>query len=46
VCDCNLNSGLPLAKQALYYLSHTSLPFWSGYLGDRILWASRSQPPK
>jgi hypothetical protein len=28
-----LNSGLALAKQALYHLSHTSNPLFSGYFG-------------
>jgi hypothetical protein len=26
-----------LAKQALYYLSHTPSPFCSGYFGDGVL---------
>jgi hypothetical protein len=32
-----LNQGFVLAKQALYYLSHTYSPFCYGYFGDRIL---------
>jgi hypothetical protein len=32
--DWGLNSGLQLAKQALYLLSHTSSPFCCGYFGD------------
>jgi hypothetical protein len=30
----SLNLGLILAKQALYPMSHTSSPFYSGYFGD------------
>jgi hypothetical protein len=33
-----LNSGLCVAKQALYHLSHSSSPFCSGYFGDEISW--------
>jgi hypothetical protein len=29
-----LNQGFALIKQSLYYLSHTSSPFCSGYFGD------------
>jgi hypothetical protein len=31
--------GFALAKQALYYLSHTFSPFCSGYFGDGVSWA-------
>jgi hypothetical protein len=30
--------GFVLAKQVLYYLSHASSPFCSGYFEDRIFW--------
>jgi hypothetical protein len=30
----NLNSGLHVAKQVLFHLSHTSSPFCSGDFGD------------
>jgi hypothetical protein len=30
------NLGFLLTKQALYCLSHTFSPFWSGYFGDRV----------
>jgi hypothetical protein len=34
----DLNSGVcPLAKQALYHLSHTCSLFYSGYFGDGVL---------
>jgi hypothetical protein len=32
-----LNSGLQLAKHALYCLSHTSSPFFSDYFGHGVL---------
>jgi hypothetical protein len=32
-----LNLGIVLEKQALYCLSPTFSPFWSGYFGDGIL---------
>jgi hypothetical protein len=34
--DWDLNQGLQACKEALYYLSHTSSTFFSGYFGDGV----------
>jgi hypothetical protein len=39
----DLNLGIILARQELYYLNHASSTFCSGYFGDRVLLFCLSQ---